>query len=78
MLDEPIYEYRKGQGWVPSLRETVTARCRQGKLYRLEMRLPEDGEFFCWNFKDHHWTLKTWVSWLRDINFTLIPDGTDV
>lgn len=43
-MTDPIYEYVKGEGWVPRSSVIVTLGC--GTTVRLEKRNPEPGEKF--------------------------------
>jgi hypothetical protein len=46
MVNEPVYNYIKGQGWVPSVYREITCRDQDGFLIRVIWREPEIGEIF--------------------------------
>lgn len=45
-MSEPIYTFKKGEGWVIQTRQIITPR--SGKSYYFEARPPKQGEHFCY------------------------------
>lgn len=58
-MSEPLYSYVKGSGWVP-VTNVVTMYC--GALVRLEMRFPENDEYWNGAFSDAYAELSHWIS----------------
>lgn len=58
-VEEPIYSYIKGQGWVVADETIVTMYC--GTRVRIELRKPNPGEGWCWTYAD--WNLEKWKEW---------------
>lgn len=45
-MSEPVYTFKKGEGWVLETIKTLDAIDRNGKRLRLEFRQPRFGEHF--------------------------------
>ena len=55
-MNDPIYEFQKGKGWVIVIWPVFTMAC--GAIVRIESRSPNPGEYFSWIFDDGQET--TW------------------
>lgn len=67
---EPIYTYKKGEGWVINAQGPIVMRA--GKCYRFEARYPKPGERYChcnqwdiplWNDSSPIADIEKWTIW---------------
>lgn len=61
-MTEPIYTFKKGEGWVIQLFESFETYMSCGTHVRLERRTPNPGERATWNFEGE-WSLEDWKHW---------------
>jgi hypothetical protein len=59
-VNEPIYEFVKGQGWVVNPPTIVTMRCKA--RVKIEIRDPEPGERCIWDWAPGH-SVDWWIGW---------------
>jgi hypothetical protein len=54
-MNEPIYTFVKGEGWIPLRKSEYFFKTRDGKTYSIETRVPTVGEPYDSWPKDHEY-----------------------
>lgn len=67
-MNEPIYQFVKGQGWIPTDGDIVTLS--DGARVKLECREPVDQELCIWTYCADMLDLAAWTTWARTVPLT--------
>lgn len=67
---EPIYTFKKGEGWVIQRFETFEAVMECGTRVRIERRKPNPGELCIWHYPGCD--ISYWENWVKNNRYTCL------